>query len=498
MLDSLLESLITGIVNGAHRIAERRHAPAASTTPTNRTFLGEVVSLLPGLDPPCGPRTTATLSPDERLRHVYVVGSTGCGKTNLLLRLIEGDVAAGRGICVVDLRGDLTDRVLARLAAQGSADDWRDRLLLMDLRDENTIVPFNPLAGPGDAYGRALHVLSVIRYNSESWGVQLEETLRNALVALASTGGSLLELEPLLGNASFRGRVVAQVSDRYVREFFRRYDALSEEKQTAWRLPVLNKVSPLLCHPRLRLMLGQHDSIDLGRMMDRPGGAILISLAVDRLHGAAHLMGGLLIAALQNAVMARVDVPERMRVPVSLYVDEFETMAADRFESIVAEGRRFGLGLVLSHQNLSQLPAGLRQVIRNNVHTQLLFQTGAVDASDLAREVVSAESRTDIAEALMTQCVGEAFLVRRGRETVRIRVPRSVEPNVSHRDVAAMKEAAFNSFGVSRATAENDQRRREEDWDRTGATPGGGDGSPSMEVRHGKRDRFHPKPPKPV
>jgi hypothetical protein len=52
-------------------------------------------------------------------------------------------------------------------------------------------------------------MLAVLREQSDSWGVQLEETLRNALIALAETDHSLLELEPLLENAPFRKQLPA-------------------------------------------------------------------------------------------------------------------------------------------------------------------------------------------------------------------------------------------------------------------------------------------------
>jgi DNA helicase HerA-like ATPase len=208
---------------------------------------------------------------------------------------------------------------------------------------------------------------------------------------------------------------------------------------------------------------------------------------------------------IQNAAMARADRPERDRVPVHLYVDEFETMATDRFEAVVAEGRRFGLSLTLSHQNLSQVPQGLRQVLRNNARTQLYFQTGAVDAADLAREIDPSSPRGDLQAALTSLGVGEAFLVRRGEPACRLRVPRSRDPSVSATALRRLRAVASASFGRPRAEAEAELRQREEARRRlsdraaymsrvANAAPG----PSAYEVRHGKRDRVHPDPPRPV
>ena len=413
--------------------------PPLALPPADHVVLGHAIPRQPEL---------VTLSPEARLRHLYALGSSGSGKTNLLLRLIESDITAHRTFCVIDLRGDLIDRILPRLHQEDGADSLAERTLLLDLRQEEFAVAFNPLTGPGDPYARALHVLSVLRQQSDSWGVQLEETLRNCLIALASAGGTLLDIEPLLHRPLFREQILSRVSDSQVRSFFERYNQLSGERQTTWSLPVMNKITPLLAVPRLRRMLGQQQTLPLQDFLDKkPGSILLVALAVDRLHQCAHQIGALLVSSLQSAIMARVDQPEAKRVPVHLYVDEFETMATEQFEAIIAEGRRFGLGLCLSHQNLSQLPASLRQTLLNNVQTQLYFQTGAGDASDLAREIVSGQTAEEVRQTLMTQAVGEAYLVRRGQGSLRIRVPCYPEPAVEPVVVQAQRGVILRRHG---------------------------------------------------
>jgi len=476
-LIQIIEHLLTHAANRAPERRPRQHPPVEAPQPElppDHVVLGHLI--------PAAPEVVA-LSPAARLRHLYVLGATGTGKTNLLLRLIDSDIRANRAFCVLDLRGDLIDRILTRLArAEADLGKTAERLLLLDLRQEEHIVGFNPLAlhplgGGGDAHSRAFHILGVLRQQADSWGIQLEETLRNSLIALAETGWSLLEIEPLLSHAPFREQVLAGVSDDHVRAFFTRYGRLSEDKQVGWRLPVLNKVTPLLALPQLRRTFGQCQALDFRSLLDgTPGQIILISLAVDRLHGAAHLAGGLLVSALQTAIMARVDQPEGERVPVHLYLDEFETMmtgtaATEQFQQIVAEGRRFGLGLCLSHQNLGQLPAALRQILLNNVHTQLYFQTGAGDAADLAREIVGTHTLEEVRQTLMTQGVGEAYLVRRGQPARRIRVPYSREPGSDPARAQALRDAALTRWGQPKAKIERELAERRRSYSGSVAKP---------------------------
>ncbi|BCM94146.1 hypothetical protein IAD21_06049 [Abditibacteriota bacterium] len=486
MLTRLIEHLLIGALNRSVRRDEtpREKALPPQLSPPDHAAIGH--SLGEG-----APQEIA-LSPEARRRHLYILGATGTGKTNLLLRLIESDIQQHRAFCVIDLRGDLVDRILLRLAAHAPAEAWRERLLLMDLRESDTVVGFNPLAGEGDVYNRALHLLSVIKIQSDSWGIQLEETLRNCLLALGESGWSLLEIEPLLTNASFRSQVMEGVSDTRVRSFFERFEALSAANQTAWTLAVLNKISPLLSIPALRLMFGQRQSFSFRTLMDNePGMIVLVSLAVDRLHDAARLAGGLLVSSFQSAIMSRVDVPEKARVPFDLYIDEFECMANDRFEAIVAEGRRFGLGLTLSHQNISQLSTGLRNVLRNNVHTQVYFQTGALDAAELAREIGS-DNPEDVKATLISQGVGEAFLVRRGQPSVRIKVHHAPDPPVKLDQVRALRRASAATYAKPRAEVERELAERE----RSSAGPGKKAiplPAPIYEIHHSKTATYKPK-----
>ena len=52
------------------------------------------------------------LDPEERRRHLYLVGQTGTGKSTLLLNLIAQDLAAGQGLALLDPHGDLAEAVL--------------------------------------------------------------------------------------------------------------------------------------------------------------------------------------------------------------------------------------------------------------------------------------------------------------------------------------------------------------------------------------------------
>jgi hypothetical protein len=373
-------------------------------------------------------------------RHLYVLGATGAGKTNLILKLFEQDLARGHTVVIVDLRGDLVERALA-ICASKSVDPANIRLL--DLRERDWILGFSPLAGSGEPFIRALHLLDVLRGESASWGVQLEETLRNALLLLASSNQSLLSLERVLLDSDFAKSLLGSTDDPSVIAFFDRYTAFSKDKQMSWALPIFNKITPLLATPSLRAVLGTTNSLDLDRFLGSKGNVLLVSLAVDELARSGKMLGSLIVSAISRSMFARVNVPEPQRNPVRLYVDEFEAMATESFEGLIAEGRRFKLSLVLSHQNLAQLPTKLRSVIRNNVGLQALFACGFQDAGELVREL---QGDAEIDELLELH-PGEMFLIPRGGDMLHVQTLLS-ESTVSAKELRAFRQNIIERHGI--------------------------------------------------
>lgn len=451
-MTELIEQAAIGAFNSASRSNQAARRGPSVPYGSGFTVVGTSI-----VEPPEEPHPVV-LSVAELRKHSLSVGSSGCGKTENQRHLINTGIAAGRTVFIFDLEGDLTDIVQADMAASGDVPG--SNVCLIDLRQKERVVGFNPLAGDGDIHSRAHLVLDVLRRESDSWGVQIEHTLGNCLVALAETGFTLAEVVPLLTDEAFRERVLCRVYDPFAVSFLSEYHGLSKERRRLLTLPVMNKLSPLLSVPRVRRTLGSDDSIDVRKLLDRPGQIVLVALAVDQLHRSARLLGSMLIASIWNALLSRSGTPEANRNPVALHIDEFQNFASSSFESFVAESRRYGGSLHLSHQNQSQLSVGLRHVLRNNISTQFLFQTGAIDAAEVSKEVVGLGSRERVKRLLMTQKVGEALLVRRGRKTVRLRTSLRPKPSVPKSVLREYRQAALRAFSTPCQDVDDDMRSR--------------------------------------
>jgi hypothetical protein len=342
-----------------------------------------------------GHRARFGLAGEDRLRHMWVLGKTGVGKSTLLSTLIEQDLADGRGFALLDPHGPLVDWVLAHVPRRRM-----HQVLVIDPADTIRPVAMNVFragrARPTDTGLLVSEIVSVFRSQwRDSWGPRLEHVLRHAILAVAEHPEATLELVyRVLIDASTRERVLTHVTSSSVRAFWERefadYGTRLQAEATA---PILNKLGAFLGDPKIRALLGRSRSrVDFGALMDE-GAIVVADLRVGAVgEGASRLLGALVLSSLQLAAMRRAPGAPRFVV----YADEFQRFASDSVAVTLSESRKYGVGLVLAHQYLAQLPEALRDAALGNVGTIAAFRVGAVDAEVLAAQLGPPIEPTDL------------------------------------------------------------------------------------------------------
>jgi len=142
------------------------------------------------------------------MRHIYILGATGSGKTKLIEWLIRQDILTGRGFGVLDLHGDLTRNMLYHLSSLIKEPDalpyleyLSDKLVLIEPFDPKGAIGFNPLeTGSIPSFSLVAELMGVFRkiWQDAHFGARTEELLRNTLLTLSEHGLTLLEVAPLL------------------------------------------------------------------------------------------------------------------------------------------------------------------------------------------------------------------------------------------------------------------------------------------------------------
>jgi len=335
----------------------------------------------------------AKITQKDRATHLYVVGATGTGKTKFLEFLIQQDIEKRKGFGVIDPHGDLIEDIKGFLACR--YDDSRDkkeiseRVILIDPTASDFTVTFNPLEKlPNVSVAeQANELVSAFRKIwSDSWGVRMEDLMRNSLIALGEAELTLAELPYFLTERTFRESVLEKVKHPIAQEYFQRFDALTDRGQVTWIEPVMNKINAFFSDERIRHMFSSaKSSFNLREIMDHKK-ILLVKLDKGKLKDSADLLGSLLMAKIQMAAFSRSDIPQDKRTHFHLYIDEFQNFASESFSVMLSEARKYGLSLIMAHQTLSQISPELRSLILGNTGIQIYFRVNRQDAQLLAKE----------------------------------------------------------------------------------------------------------------
>jgi hypothetical protein len=340
-------------------------------------------------DADAGGARPIVLRPEDARYHLHVMGATGSGKSTLLANLILGDVEAGRGVVVIDPKGDLVTDVLARL----DRTRLNGPLCVLDPRADGDTPTLNVLEKP-EGVGEDLvvdHLVGIFSRIFEScWGPRLEDVLRSACLTLLKKDGATLSHVPLI--LTTRGEWKHYLDESGTDElvgFWRWYDALGDGQRAQVVGPLLYKLRAFLLRPFVRdIVNATESSIDVGAVLDG-GGLLLVRVPKGVLgEDTSRLLGSFVVAKVWQAATARSSLAEDDRMDAAAYVDEcqnFVTTLPRSFDEVLAEARGYRVSFALSHQHLGQLPRDLRDSVSANARNKVFFNVSPEDAFVLAR-----------------------------------------------------------------------------------------------------------------
>jgi len=197
-----------------------------------------------------------------------------------------------------------------------------------------------------------------------------------------------LDIQPLLANADFRNGVLQYVTDTALLTFwYKEFYAMPPAMKIEAISPIINKIGLFQTHPLIRNIVGQErTSFSIGEIMDSK--KIFIANLSKGVLGedGTQLLGALLVTQFQTAALERATKPMEERNPFYLFVDECHSFVTLSFADMLAEARKYGLCLFLTHQYTEQLSDELRAAILGNVGTMICFRVGAQDAKVLEDE----------------------------------------------------------------------------------------------------------------
>jgi len=347
---------------------------------------------------------TVSLSTNMRLRHMHILGATGTGKSTLLIQLILQDITAGRGCMVLDPHGDLINTICARIPEERLKD-----VVLIDPSDPDLTIGLDLFSAETELEKIVLSsdLVAMFRRLSSSWGDAMHAILSNAIIALVESQApqTLLDLRRMLLEESFRKELLKTISDEEVRYYWEQEFPLQRKASIA---PILTRLNGFLRSSLLRSMMVCEQGISFPQLL-REKKIILCKLSQGLIGKEnSYLLGTLLVAKLHQAAQARQAAPVQERAPFFLYLDEFQNFITPSMEEILSGARKYGLGLILAHQNLQQLVQQDRDMAASvlaNAGSRICFRMSEADAKRLERQFTHYS-----AEAFLDMPVGAAIV----------------------------------------------------------------------------------------
>lgn len=336
----------------------------------------------------------------DRRRHFYVIGKSGTGKTELMKAMVQQDIEAGRGVCVIDPHGDFADDAL-EFVPKERADD----VIFIDPGDFERPMGLNMLEfDPRYPHLRTFVINEMLKifdklYDLKSTGGPMFETyMRNAILLLMDhpeSGMTLMDIPRVLADEEYRNLKLSHCTSLEVKDFWTK-EALKAggESSLANMVPyITSKLATFIYNDYMRPIIGQQKSAFNMYDAMNEGKIVLMKLAKGKIGDMnAYLLGMIMVGKILDGALKRGDMEASQRKDFYLYIDEFQNFLTDSISAILSEARKYGLNLIIAHQFIGQLTFGaskdtsIRDAIFGNVGTMAVNRIGVEDAEFLAKE----------------------------------------------------------------------------------------------------------------
>lgn len=368
-------------------------APATGGIPTSGLHLGK--SIYRGQERPI------YMTEKDRMRHMYVLGRTGTGKTEFLKSMIVQDMKAGHGLCFLEPHGEGIEELL-ELVPPERADD----VIVFDPGDKERPMGFNLLEveTEEEMHFVASSIINLMYklYDPHKTGMvgpRFEHAIRNAMLTAAVVpGASFIEVTRILQNEKYVQELLPKVKDPIVKRYWTEQIAQTSEFHKSETLDyIVSKFGRFITNTMIRNIIGQsHSTLNFRQAMDE-GKIVFLKLSKGLLgEEDANFLGLILVPKILSAALSRQDTDRENRRPFFFYVDEFQNFATPDFAQILSEARKYGLSLTVANQFVGQIEDEVRNAIFGNVGTMVVFRMGVSDANVMAQEFAPVFNESDL------------------------------------------------------------------------------------------------------
>ena len=343
---------------------------------------------------------------DDRMRHQYIIGGSGTGKSVFLFSQVLQDIYRGKGVCVIDPHGPDIMALLEKIPPHrekdvvyfNAADFQRpigiNVLQILAQKQENRDIQKNIIINSFIEMLRKMYDPN----NQGILGPFFNKHVTNVmLTAMVDPSATLVDVVQLLQDDKASEKYLPKITDPQIIDYWKIERAGMTEQTRSEAIGYLtSKFSRFTQDKFLRNIVAQSESaINIPQIMQDQK-ILLVNLAKGELgEENAQFLGLLLVPKILDAAMARSEKIKSGEAfsEFFLYVDEFQNFATEKFSSILSEARKFKLGLTVANQFFGQLTEEIRKSVLANAGTLVFFRVGPEDASVCKQAMDSFEEK---------------------------------------------------------------------------------------------------------
>ena len=347
--------------------------------------------------------TPIYISPEDRLRHFYIIGQTGTGKTTLLKTMIRQDILNGDGVCMIDPHGSDIQEVLSFIPPERYKDviyfdpSYTERPMGLNMLEYDERFPEQKTF----VVNEMLSIFNKLFDMKVAGGPAFEQYFRNSAMLVMedpASGNTLLDISRVLSDKSYRELKLSRCKNPLVKQFWENASKSTGDQAIANYVPyITNKFDVFLSNEIMRPIVAQEKSaFDFRDIMDNKK-ILLVNLSKGRLGDInSNLIGLIVVGKILMAALSRVDTFGENPNPFYLYIDEFQNVTTDSISTILSEARKYKLSLTVAHQFIAQLDDKIKNSVFGNVGSMAVFRVSSEDAQYFEKQFAPVFTANDI------------------------------------------------------------------------------------------------------
>lgn len=408
-----------------------------------------------------GVQTPVYLDREDRMRHFYVIGQTGTGKTVFLKNMIIQDIANGDGCCFIDPHGTDIQDILAHIPRERIDDvvyfdpAYTARPMGLNMLEYDQNYPEQKTF----VVNELLAIFNKLFDMKTAGGPAFEQYFRNSALLVMDhpeSGSTLLEIGRTLSDKAFRDMKLTHCKNPIIKQFWDNAEKTTGEQSLSNFVPyITNKFDVFVSNDIMRPVIAQQESVfNFRKIMDEKK-ILLVNLAKGRLGEInANLIGLILVGKIQMAALSRVDMFGKKMNDFYLYIDEFQNVTTDSIESILSEARKYRLSLNVAHQYVEQLEENIRNAVFGNVGSMAVHRVSPENAEIFQKQFEPTFTSQDILKLENLNCYVKMLVGGMPVKPFNSHTP--FPPQGMDAIVPKIKELSYLKYGRDRAEVEEE------------------------------------------